>query len=227
MTEERFNNLTFADNPDPRAPLVVIIDKSESMGIVRDGESASPMESLTGSLDTLVTHLMSDKLARRRVEVSFVTYSTKVDKATPFSTVDDGIIIPDIQEGGITSTGSAVLEALEAVEYRKKEYKENGVEYFRPWVLLITDGLSTDDIGPASQKIKEMEESKGVAFFAVGVDGADMGELQKLSYREPLKLKGVNFPELFAWLSASQSAVSGSNPGDRVPLPAPSGWAEV
>ena len=51
--------------------------------------------------------------------------------------------------------------------------------------------------------------------------------LGRLGTRAPLKLRGMAFDELFAWLSASQSRVSASNPGDAVALPAPTGWAEV
>ena len=39
-------------------------------------------------------------------------------------------------------------------------------------------------------------------------------------------MDGLRFRDLFVWLSASQKAVSGSQPGDKVNLP-PAGWGSV
>ncbi len=71
----------------------------------------------------------------------------------------------------------------------------------------------------AAQAIQQEEAKKGVAFFAVGVEGADMNMLATLSKeRQPLKLKGLTFRELFLWLSASMQRVSSSKVGDKVDL---------
>ena len=225
-TFDDFSDLDFADNSDPRCPVVLVLDCSSSMIEPRPGETVTPLDGLNNGLDTLVRELHKDPLAKRRVEVSVVTYGTAVTPATKFATVDE-LVLPTLAPSGTTSTGQAVVEALDAIEARKKTYRENGVQYYRPWVLLITDGLATDDVAEAASRVKAAEDKKAVAFFAVGVEGADLASLSKLSTRQPMMLSGLKFDELFQWLSASQSAVSASNPGEGVPLPAPTGWAEV
>ena len=75
--------------------------------------------------------------------------------------------------------------------------------------------------------VKEGEASKKFAFFAIGVEGANMDILKQISVRAPLKLKGLMFREFFIWLSASMKMVSGKNPGSAINLLPPSGWSEL
>jgi uncharacterized protein YegL len=221
-----FDEIEFSNSPDPRCPVVLVLDCSSSMVEKRPGESVSPLDALNAGLDSLVSELNRDPLAKRRVEISVVTYGSEVTPATNFATVDS-LILPTLVPSGVTSTGAAVVEALNAIEARKKTYRENGIQYYQPWILLISDGLSTDNTTEAVKRVREAEEKKSVAFFAVGVEGADLDQLGKFSNRGAMKLAGLRFSELFQWLSASQSAVSASTPGDSVPLPSPAGWASV
>ncbi len=219
--------IDLASNPDPRCPVVLVLDSSSSMNEILPGENETALAALNSGLDVLISELHKDPLAKRRVEISVVTFGSEVTPATPFATVEN-LVLPTLVPSGATSMGKALDVALEALEARKREYKSAGIEYFKPWVLLITDGLPTDEISEVSQKVKDAEKNNKLSFFAVGVEGADLERLATIGEaRQPLKLKGVNFGELFVWLSASQSAVSASNPGDKVALPNASGWAET
>lgn len=221
-----FSDLEFAENPDPRCPIVLVLDCSDSMTELRPGESRSPLEALNGGLDVLVTSLNQDPLAKRRAEISFVAYGTKAAAATDFATVGN-LILPELEPMGITSTGGALTEALDALEARKTEYKNSGVQYYRPILMLLSDGLATDDTSAVSQRLKEMTEQKKVTFMPIAVEGADLEALESLSGKSAKKLQGVKFEELFTWLSASAASVSASQPGDKVAAPPVDDWAEL
>ena len=126
--------------------------------------------------------------------------------------------------------GTAILKGLDMVQDRKMQYRQNGITYYRPWVFMITDGEPQgedgDVVARASERIQSEEDGKGVAFFAVGVERANMDRLKDIAARAPVKLKGLNFGEMFVWLSTSMQRVSHSQVGEQVELP-PVGWGTV
>jgi uncharacterized protein YegL len=210
----------FADNPEPRVPVVLLLDTSGSM----QGE---PINNLNDGIRALKDELMADPLAHKRVEISIVTFGP-VQQQNAFVTADTWQP-PRLTCTGDTPMGSAIVEALRIVEDRKRQYQAAGASYYRPWIFMITDGAPTDDWHSAAQMLKEAATSRKVAFFAFAVEGADMATLRAISPREPQKLKGLKFRELFVWLSNSLGAVSRSSPTqERLALPPPSGsWLEL
>ncbi len=224
----------FADNPEPRCPVVLLLDTSGSM-------HGAPIEELNEGLRTFADVLKADTLASLRVEVAVVAFGGNVrlvdvrgggNTALPFDAEQafvtvDGFQPPALVAGGETPMGAAVQQGLKLLNDRKQVYKQNSLDYFRPWMFLITDGQPTDIWKPAAQRVREEEARKGVIFFGVGVQGADLQTLAEFSaQRSPLPLKGLAFGELFQWLSKSLSVVAHSRPGEQAPLPAV-GWADV
>ena len=81
--------------------------------------------------------------------------------------------------------------------------------------------------------VRDAESRNKLAFFAVGVENADMTVLQAFSSkRSPVKLAGLNFREMFVWLSQSLQTVANSNshsggdPSEKLKLQ-PVGWGEL
>ncbi len=205
MSEQiTFATSDFASNPEPRCPCILLLDVSGSM-------NGRPINELNAGLVTFRDELLADPLALKRVELGIVTFGP----------------VPILFAQGDTPMGAAITKALDMVEERKREYRANGISYYRPWIFLITDGAPTDEWQAAANKVFRGEEDKRFAFFSIGVQGADMKTLAQISVRQPLPLQGLQFRELFSWLSSSLRSVSRSTPGTEVVLEAPKGWTSV
>jgi uncharacterized protein YegL len=180
---------------------------------------------LNEGLVTLKDTLSADSLASKRAELAIVTFGGTVNVLQEFVTAEH-FQPPQLRASGGTPMGQAIITGLGMVATRKATYRTNGISYYRPWIFLITDGGPDDGWQGAAQQVKQGEASKSFAFFTVGVEGSNFDVLAKISTRAPVKLKGLNFRELFLWLSQSMQSVSQSSPGDKVSLP-PAGWADI
>mgnify|MGYP001806569815 CR=1 FL=1 len=212
----------FAENPEPRCPCVLLLDTSGSMQGV-------PIDALNDGLQTFRDDLIRDELAKKRVEVAIVSFDNQIKLIQDFVTADR-FETPILTAQGQTHMGSGINYALDMIAARKSEYRNNGITYYRPWVFMITDGEpqgeSDDIVEIAAQRIREEEGNKRVAFFAVGVEGANISRLSQIVQRTPVKLRGLDFREMFIWLSASMQRVSHSKIDEQVALPPP-GWGSV
>jgi len=205
-----------------KCPVVLLLDTSYSM----HGE---PMKLLNEGVGLLFKEISNDHKARKRVELAIITFGGSVKIAHNFSVVEDYQFKP-YEADGETPMGHAILEGLELLEERKKQYKSEGIAYYRPWLVLMTDGYPTD-MEPKEgdslwQEVRKMiqqaENEKRVICWAFGVEGADMTALFALfANKRVFKLKGFPFKEIFLWLSSSIGRVIGSKPGEKVVIDVP------
>lgn len=180
------------------------------------------------TLHTNSDELMGDAVAAKRVEIAIVTFGP-VTELSGFIGAES-FVAPTLEAGNDTPMGAAIEAGIALLDDRKQQYKDNGVGFYRPWLMLITDGSPTDDWAAAAQRVHQGEKDKKFSFYAIAVQGADLDTLNRIAppTRPPLSLQRLQFKELFSWLSSSLQAVSGSKPGEVVPLQDPTaanGWA--
>ncbi len=211
------------DNPTPRVPVCLCLDTSGSM-------VGEPISELNSGVSTFLSEVKSDEVAQYSAEVAVVTFGGTANKVLDFAAVSKQRVPSMIADGG-TPMGQGVELALDLLEKRKREYAQAGVDYYQPWLVLMTDGQPTDSVEVAAARTVALLEARKLIIFPIGIGtSADMAVLSRFSpNRSPLRLKGMNFKAFFTWLSKSVSRVSQSIPGQDVPLDEQGikGWGQL
>ncbi|MCY4413843.1 MAG: VWA domain-containing protein [Alphaproteobacteria bacterium] len=212
----------FAQNPESRCPVVLVLDTSASM-------KGAPIDALNRGISRFKYDVEQDAIASMRVEISIVSFGSSVDVVQDFVTIDD-FSPPVLEASGKTPLGQGVRMGFQQLTRRCSLFKEAGVGFYRPWMFLVTDGAPTD--GNLWKEVVEdvrvaVEEQK-MLFFTVGVEGADLRILRAIAPKSspPILLQDMRFEELFSWLSVSVCQMSRSSGGENTlyKLPPVDNW---
>lgn len=215
-------DVSLIDNSDERAPLVLVLDCSGSM-------AGKPLQMLNDGLKKLEVDLQADPITAKRGRVLVIAFGGD-DQVELMGEWQDAMdfVAPKLEAAGRTPTGAAVRSALEEIEKQKDELRAAGISYKRPILMLMSDGVPTDEWEAAAAECCAAEAAHKVTVMAIAVgDEAHKDVLGKFSSRGAVRLDGLKFNELFVWLSRSVRAVSQAVKGEAAQLPAMDSWASV
>lgn len=215
------------NNPTARVPVCLCLDTSGSM-------SGRAIEELNEGVRLFYEAIREDETALYSAEVSIVTFGGDAQCLADFASLELQPNVPTLSADGMTPMGEAVNMSLDLFEKRKDEYRDRGVDYYQPWLVLMTDGSPNGNLEELSRAINrtvDLVNQRKLSIFPIGIGPvADMRVLKEFSpNREPLKLQGLKFREFFEWLSKSVSKTSQSTPGESVKLDIEGikGWSEL
>jgi len=230
------------NNPTARVPICLCLDTSDSMlavegdcvqtgeTVFRDGKmwnivtgGTTRLEELQKGIELFYKAIREDEIAVYSAEICIVTFNSKAKCEMDFANIDRQNNIPELDADGDTHMGEGVNLALDLLEKRKKEYQDAGVDYYQPWLVLMTDGEPNGNAAILEQAITrtaEMAKQKKLTIFPIGIgEEADMKTLNRFSPNRPaLRLKEMRFEAFFEWLSQSVARTSQSMPGENVIL---------
>ncbi len=198
--------LTFADNPQPRCPVVLLLDCSSSMG-------GAPITELEVAVGQFYREMAGDPIASMSVEISVISFGAGVNKLRGFETVADtlGKPLPRLSASGNTPMGAAIRLALAEVQQRRDFYKRQGLAAYKPWFVLLTDGQPNDEWQAPAAAARSMADRGQLMFIGVGIGSSvDMNTLNLIVPPDPgaQRLSGLKFKNFFRWLSDSLRIVS-------------------
>lgn len=215
-------NPEFAVNPEQRLACMLLLDTSASMA----GER---IDLLNKGLRSLVGALREDGLARKRVDLAVMTFNDSTELVHDFRAIDQWEDnVPELQADGVTNMGAALVDAVRRIKDRKRDYNNNGVPSYRPWLFVLTDGEATDSTEVASNALRDAQKNGQVTVFPVGV-GSDVNleGLKSIAQAKPLRLDEARWNEMFVWLSQSLKSASKSKPGEQLQLEPVNNWGSL
>ena len=215
-----------ARNKDQKCPVVLLLDTSGSM-------AGMPIEELNKALIQIKEDILNDTMLSNRLELGIVAFDDDARVERPIDLISLDTDLPILNIGGVTNLVAGMNKAIELVTDRKNFYKSNGEQYYRPFIVLFTDGAPTntpEEIEELDQNIQKLSDEKRFIFLPFGVDGADMQLLAKLAAQtadERLKNIGTafamkdvtKFTEVFQFVSASISGIMEKGGTQAVQLP--------
>jgi uncharacterized protein YegL len=213
MATNDFYNGEEVINYQQKCPVVFVVDNSGSMG-------GAPIDELNKGLQVFQNEISQDDTAAARLDVAIISFNNSEKIEHDFELIEE-YQMPTLSAFGGTNMQAGLSKGLEILEARKKWYRETNQTYYRPYMILITDGHANIKKN-LKEEISTAAKSKKLNFWPIGVNGANMKMLEKLACPgegaslPALKLDGLKFVELFQWLSASFGKVSNSKDGEGI-----------
>jgi len=195
-------------------PVILLADISVSM-------KGLALQEQGDAIQTFIEVIADDDYTRPCVELSIITFSHLVKVIHDFSFVDDIYFKNNFEAEAETNMAKAVDYGIDALEAKIKEYKEEGFLYRAPLLVLITDGVPSDDITDAAKRCADLVARRKLNFLGIGVgDKADMRELKRFNPNGKV-LKSPTFEDLkevLIWVSYALSAASQAGPDEEVEI---------
>lgn len=211
------------DNYEQKCLCTLVLDTSGSM-------NGQPIRELNRGLQEFYAAIEEDLIAANRLEVGIITFGSDI-KTIQDPALIDNFDMPTLTVAGTTRLVDGVREAMRKTEQRKQWYKETGQPYYRPIIVLITDGEpdKDQDVNGLSAEIQDAVDSKKFTFWGLGVQGFDQKVLNHIcpNSAPAIPLSGYKFAEFFKWLSNSIGIITKSKEGDSVELPPVNDWAQM
>jgi uncharacterized protein YegL len=199
-------------NYEQKCTVALVVDTSGSMA------EHSRLTNMVAGLAAFIKEVQEDENLKNKLEIGIVAFSHECRRVVEPSLAAD-IKLPELKAEGGTFSVQAIQAGIQMVADRKAWYRANGLSYYRPWVIHITDGepdarefngdfeAKWDEL---AQQIRQAEQQKTFCFLSLGVDEFKPAYLERIKQAQiPVyKMSGLKFTDFFKWLSATIAEVA-------------------
>lgn len=213
-----------ASNYEQKCLCVMCIDTSGSM-------SGTNITDVNQGIQNFATELAKDGVAKNRVELCIITFDSEVNCVQEPCLVSEISQMPHLITKGTTKLVDGMRAAIAKTEARKQYYKATKSPYYRPFIVLITDGVpdSGQDIAGLNVQLQDGEQRNKYTLIPVGTDDVDAATMNRICMGTQIpaqRLQDGKILEFFEWLTNSISDVSSSGPKQQIVFTPVTPWSK-
>jgi uncharacterized protein YegL len=194
------------------------------------------IQAVNKRIRTLFDEIRGSNL-RGRFDIAIVSFNGSVELTQDLAKVA-GMNRPELRAGGLSGMANAIHFAIDLVEDRIKDYRDAEILYYKPWIVLITDGVSAYGVRELDEALGSVDHaglSSYLLFFVVGIEGADKTKLdlfdlaplrRGFAFPFTLTLEELNFDNLWNWEAQFEEDLYFPDDDDEVAPPRP-GWVDI
>lgn len=218
------------DSARKQCPVVLIVDTSSSM--------SDMMGELNEGVKALKSTLMEDDTAHDTVNIAIVEMGNAHATLDQEFTTVPSWQVKEYRAGGVTPMAEAVDLAIKHINSAKSMYNDDGTSYYRPWLIVFSDGLPTDSEGYFDTNWEDFANELQVAsdekhlicftFYIGKNDSSNPDEMMGIKKAKEVlftmasEIKGTKYSfqlsdghdqlkKIFLWLSSSVRAIVNEN----------------
>lgn len=204
-----------SDNPSPRFPAIIIIDNALYM--------EKRLKSLESGLEKLFNEIKKDTRLANAIELYIATCGGGAHEIVDFSTIgrqELRLSSLDLSPFGVCKMASTINLALDKLNIRidKMKNEDFDVEYWCPWLIVLSDGKFSEDMSSVCNRLKQMKEDNEIQVYPIGISSlARIENLKLLDSEEAGILHSIDgfFKDVFNSIKLSQNSSPG---GTRISL---------
>lgn len=187
-----YKELSSIASSQPRLPLVFLVDTSGSM---RAASKKNPIEQVNCFLEKIPTELLDYRCDY--IDLAVVEFGDTAKIVREFAPIATFTGVR-LEADGMTAMGEGIRISYEMLNSLRRQYLEGGQTYYRPIILMLTDGEATDDIEQAKEIIAA--NCKKTSFWAAGIEGCNQEQLSELTKNSLfVDINEIGLSEFLCW----------------------------
>ena len=212
---ERLTAGSFKNSTAKRLPICFCLDISGSM-MELTASGSHRIDEMNRAFNNFLLTMKDNEVVADAADIAVLTFGGDVHVEVPMMPISQVEAQEyKVQKWSLTPLGEAIKTAVRLLELRKNGYKDNGMKYFQPWLVVITDGEpegngAKKEMQEAIVELNKLEAEGKIVIFPVGIGtDVDFRELRKISRKrsEPIRVDEERLAEFFDFLNSSSEQV--------------------